>query len=80
MLSFVMALVIIVHVIIRGGCFFIFIGFDVNITVFYTTYNVTLISFNIVGKVLIVSSVPWSLSKSFEFKHWGVASCVLESA
>ena len=42
--------------------------------------NVPLISFNIEGKVLIVSSVPWSLSKSFEFMHWGVASCVLESA
>ncbi len=52
-----MALVIIVHVIICGGCVFIFIGFDVNITVFYTSTNVPLISFNIVGKVLIVSSV-----------------------
>ncbi len=37
MLSFVAALVIIVHVIIRGGCVSIIIGFDVNITVFYTT-------------------------------------------
>jgi hypothetical protein len=42
--------------------------------------NVPLISFNIVGKVLIVSSAPWSLSMSFELKNMGVASRVLESA
>ncbi len=42
--------------------------------------NVPPISFNIVGNILNVSSVPWSLSISFEFKQWGVVSCVFESA
>jgi hypothetical protein len=35
----VMAFVIIVHIIICGGCFFIFIGVDLYITVFYTAYQ-----------------------------------------
>ncbi len=41
--------------------------------------NVPPISLNIVGNVLVVSSVPWSLSMSFEFKQWGVVSCVFET-
>jgi hypothetical protein len=42
--------------------------------------NIPLTSFKIVRSVLIVSSVPWSLSMSFEFKQWGTVSCVFESA
>jgi hypothetical protein len=42
--------------------------------------NVPPISFNKMGKVSIVSSVPWSLSMSFEFEQWGVVPCVFESA
>jgi hypothetical protein len=47
---------------------------------FTPSTNVPPISFNIVGNALIVSSVPWSLSMSFEFKQWGVVICVFESA